>query len=68
MAFKNCCKQHCMLIVPDFRRSCIALIALAAHAVRRLMKLKFMNVMKFSLAGKKKKSAFSLKKMAMLHR
>lgn len=57
-----------MLIVPDFRRSCIALIALAAHAVRRLMKLKFMNVMKFSLAGKKKKSAFSLKKMAMLHR
>lgn len=52
-----------MLVVSDFRRNCIALTALVAHSVSRWMKLKFMNVMKFSLAeGEKKATAFSLKK------
>lgn len=58
---------HCMLIVPDFRGNCIAVIALAVHSVSRSIKLKFMNVTKFSLAGEEKKATtFSLEKMAML--
>lgn len=52
-----------MLVVPDFRGNCIAVIAVAAHSVSRWIKLKFMNVMKFSLAGEEKKATtFSLKK------
>lgn len=56
-------KTHCMLVVPDFGGNCIAVIALAAHSVSRSIRLKFMNVTKFSLAGEKKNATtFSLKK------
>jgi len=36
--------------------------------MRRLMKLKFMNVMKFSLVGEKKATAFSLEKKSLCYK
>lgn len=43
------------------------LIALDAHYASRLMKLKFMNVMKFSLGGEKKSHCVFTEKKSLCH-